>query len=115
MTKTDRTVDSLLKGGEDLIDTENLMVEAVQELIKDEIKNRIRNKLQENEELRSEFEEYVKVLMEAKMKETYAYAMLAKTSADLGLELIPPEMKDKMNEKLREFMEKKMEEIMKEK
>ena len=114
MTKTDRTVDSLLKGGEDLIDTENLMVEAVQELIKDEIKNRIRNKLQENEELRAEFEEYVKVLMEAKMKETYAYAMLAKTSADLGLELIPPEMKDKMNEKLREFIEKKMEEMMKE-
>ena len=114
MTKTDRTVDSLLKGGEDLIHTENLMVEAVQELIKDEIKNRIRKKLQENEELRSEFEEYVKVLMEAKMKETYAYAMLAKTSADLGLELIPPEMKDKMNEKLREFIEKKMEEMMKE-
>ena len=114
MTKTERTLDSLLQSGEDLIHTENLMVEAVQELIKDEIKNRIRNKLQENEELRSEFEEYVKVLMEAKMKETYAYAMLAKTSADLGLELIPPEMKDKMNEKLREFIEKKMEEMMKE-
>ncbi|MEF8835779.1 MAG: hypothetical protein V5A76_06450 [Candidatus Thermoplasmatota archaeon] len=114
MNKTDRTLDSLLKGGEDLVHTENLMVEAVEELIKDEIKNRIRNKLQENEELRSEFEEHVKVLMEAKMKEGYAYAMLAKTSADLGLELIPPEMKDKMNEKLREFMEKKMEEMMKE-
>ncbi|MBS3781237.1 MAG: hypothetical protein KGY66_06885 [Candidatus Thermoplasmatota archaeon] len=114
MTGTDRTLNSLLEGGEDLIHTENLMVEAVQELIKDEIKNRIKTKLQENEELKSEFEEYVKVLMEAKMKEAYAYAMLTKTSADLGLELIPPEMKDKMNEKLREFMEKKMEEMMKE-
>jgi len=109
-----RTVNSLLKGGEELLDTENLMVEAVEELIKDEIKERIKSKLNENEELKAEFEEYVKVLMEAKMKEAYAYAMLAKTSADLGFELVPPEMKDKMNKKLKDFIEKKMEEMMKE-
>lgn len=114
MTESNRPMDSILKGGEDILDTENLMVEAVEELIKDEIKARIKNKLDENEELRAEFEDHVKVLMEAKMKEAYAYAMLAKTSADLGLELVPPEMKGKMNKKLREFIEEKMEEMMKE-
>ena len=114
MTKKSQKMESLLEGGEDLLNTENLMVEAVEELIKDEIKARIKNKLEENEELKSEFEEHVKILMEAKMKEAYAYAMLAKTSADLGFEMVPPEMKEKMNEKLRELIEKKMEDMMKE-
>lgn len=108
----DKKLGSILKGGEDLIDTENLIIEAVEDLIKDEIKRHIRKKIEENEELKNEFREHTEVLMEAKMKEVYAYAMLAKTSADLGLELIPPKMKDEMNDKLSEFMEKKMEEMM---
>ena len=101
-----------MKGGEDIINTENLIVEAVEDMIKDEIKKYIRAKLDENEELKSEFKEYVEMLMEAKVKEAYAYAMLAKASADLGFELIPPKMKKEMSDKLSELMEKKIEEMM---
>lgn len=112
MTNLDKTLGSILKGGEDLINTEGLIVEAVEELVKDEIKRHIREKIDENPELKEEFKEYVEMLMEAKIKEAYAYGMLAKTSADLGLELIPPKMKEEMSEKLSELMEKKMEEMM---
>ena len=101
-----------MKGGEDIINTENLVVEAVEEMIKDEIKKHIRSKLEENEELKNEFKEYIEILMEAKVREAYAYAMLAKTSANLGFELIPPKLKKEMSDKLSEMMERKIEEMM---
>ncbi|MEF8873407.1 MAG: hypothetical protein V5A88_01915 [Candidatus Thermoplasmatota archaeon] len=112
MPDIDKTLGSILKGGEDLINTETLIVEAVEELVKDEIKRHIRDKIEENPELKAEFKEHVEMLMEAKMKEAYAYGMLAKTSADLGFELIPQKMKDEMNEKISDLMEKKMEQMM---
>jgi len=108
----EKTVSHLMKGGEDIINTENLIVEAVEDMIKDEIKKYIRSKIEENEELKSEFKEYVEMLMEAKAKEAYAYAMLAKTSADLGFELIPPKMKKEMSDQLSKLMEEKIEEMM---
>ncbi len=114
MKDIEKTVSHLMKGGEDIINTENLVVEAVEDMIKDEIKKYIRSKLDENEELKKEIKENVEMLMEAKAKEAYAYAMLAKSSADLGFELIPPKMKKEMKDKLSELMEKKIEEMMEE-
>ena len=108
----EKTVSHLMKGGEDIINTENLIVEAVEEMIKDEIKKYIRSKLDENDELKKEIKENVEMLMEAKAKEAYAYGMLAKSSADLGFELIPPKMKKEMRNKLSELMEEKIEEMM---
>ncbi|MFW6176205.1 MAG: hypothetical protein ACOC40_00750 [Thermoplasmatota archaeon] len=114
MKDLEKTISHLMEGGEDIINTENLLVEAVEDMIKDEIKKYIRSKLEENEELKKEFKEHVEMLMEAKVKEAYAYAMLAKSSADLGFELIPPKMKKEMSDKLSELMEKKIEEMMEE-
>ncbi|MFP4050296.1 MAG: hypothetical protein ACLFVB_00980 [Thermoplasmata archaeon] len=114
MKDLEKTISHLMEGGEDIINTENLLVEAVEDMIKDEIKKYIRSKLEENEELKKEFKKHVEMLMEAKVKEAYAYAMLAKSSADLGFELIPPKMKKEMSDKLSELMEKKIEEMMEE-
>ncbi len=112
MTNLEKTISNLVKGSEELISTENLIVESVQELMKDEIKSHIKNKLEENEELKAEFKKSVEMLMEAKAKEAFALAMMAKASADLGFELIPPKLKKEMKKKLSEILEEEMTEIL---
>lgn len=112
MADIENKVSKLLNTGDESISTENLFIEAIEELIKDEIKRHIKSKLDENEELKEEFRESVEMLMEAKAREGYAYAMLAKNSADLGYELIPPHLKEEMKDKLTEIFEEKMEEMM---
>lgn len=103
---------SNLSKDNDLFSTENLLMEAIEDMIKEEIKNHIRAKLEEDEELKKDFKNSVEMLMEAKVKEGYAYAMLAKSSADLGLELIPPDLKEEMKSELAKMLEEKMEEMM---
>ncbi|MGM0509645.1 MAG: hypothetical protein ACQESD_00760 [Thermoplasmatota archaeon] len=112
MPEIENTISRIQKTSQDLLNTENLMVDVIEEMIKDEIKKYIRERLDENEELKKQFKESVEMLMEAKAKEAFAYGMLAKSSADLGMELIPPKLKKEIKSKLSEIIEEKMEEIM---
>ncbi len=112
MPKIDHKLLSILESGEELMSTENLIMESVKDLIKDEIKEHIHNKLDENEKLKAEFKKGVEMMMEAKAKEAFAYAILAKASTDLGMELIPPKLKDEMRKKLSQVLEEEIETIM---
>lgn len=112
MSDLEGTISRLIKSSEEVINTENLVVEAIEEMVKEEIKNHIRAKLEEDEELKNEFKESVQFLLEAKVKEGYAYTRLAKSSADLGFELIPDDLKEDMKKEMTQIMEEKMEEIM---
>lgn len=112
MPSLEKSVSELIGSRDEHFSTENLIVESIEELIKEEIKDHIRKELEENEELRREFKESVDMLMEAKMKEAFAYAMIAKSSADLGLEIIPPKLKKDMKKKLSEMLEKEMGDIL---
>ena len=92
--------------------TENLIIEAVQSLVKDEIKRYIRAKLDEDEALRAELKKAVELYMEAKLKELYYGMKIAKTGAKLGFSLIPDKLKGEITGELGTLLEKEMAQIL---
>lgn len=91
---------------------ENLIMEAIQDLIKEEIQRKILNRVDSDKKFKPDLKKAFELLLEAKVKESYAYALLIKSGADLSLRWIPSEMKIQMRKKLAEIMEKEMEQLM---
>ncbi|MEM3413698.1 MAG: hypothetical protein QXE27_07135 [Thermoplasmata archaeon] len=52
------------------------------------------------------------ILVEARMREVYAIAKIAKCSAKLGLAAMPPEMKDELVKSFVSLFEKELNEIL---
>ena len=101
-------LDTLVKSTSDIIHTEDLIIESVRDIVKDEIKSHIKSKLESNPELRKEFKDAVGSLFEAKAKEAYALLKIAKCSAKLGLESMPPQMKEQLVQEMVGIFEKEM-------
>ena len=95
-----------------LLNTENLIIEAVHSLIKDEIKRYIRARLYADEELKKELKETVELYVEAKLKEVYYTMKIAKTGAKLGLNLIPEKLKAEISEEITKILEKEVGQIL---
>jgi adenosyl cobinamide kinase/adenosyl cobinamide phosphate guanylyltransferase len=100
-------IESLLKSTLS-IHTEDLLVEAMKDLVKDEIKRYVRQKLEENPRLRAEAKQVIKDLIEAKMKETYALMRLGKVTAELGVSMVPEEMREQMEKDIAALLEKEV-------
>ncbi|OPY31520.1 MAG: hypothetical protein A4E32_01635 [Methanomassiliicoccales archaeon PtaU1.Bin124] len=90
------------------VQTEDLVVEAVRDMIKDEIKRYIRGKLDDNPELKRDIKAAVADLMDAKAREYYAMARLAKNGVELGLEIMPAEMRDRLMRDVSKLIEKEI-------
>jgi hypothetical protein len=88
--------------------TEDIVIEAVRDLIKDEIKRYIRGKLESNPELKEEVKNAVSDFIEAKVKEGYALVKMAKCGAKLGMELVPEKLKDELAKELVSIFEKEI-------
>jgi len=101
-------VETMIKSASEIVHTEDIMIEAVRDIIKDEIKNHIKGKLETNPELKAEFKEAINALFEAKAKEAYALVKLAKSTAKLGLESLPPQMKEQLMRELISIFEKEL-------
>jgi len=80
-----------------VLHSEDLVVEAVQDLIKDEIKLQIRNRILEDPEVRKELKSAISLYIEYKIKELYAAMKLAKAGAKVSINLIPENMKDEVS------------------
>ena len=104
----DNIVEKLLKDTMGAVHTEDLLVEALRDLVKDEVKAYIRARLDANPELKGEIREAVRDLMEAKLREAYAFVKLAKAGAKLGLELVPPTMRAEVTKELARIIEKEV-------
>ena len=102
---------SLIKEGEDMFSTSDLIVEAFKDLTKDEIKERIKQKIEENPELKKEIKAAVTIYMEAKAKEMYAGLRLAKCAARLGLDMMPENVREQMIKEFSVMFEREMQEI----
>jgi len=101
-------VEKVLRDTMGAVHTEDLFVEAVRDLVKDEVKAYIRARLDANPDLKAEIREAVKALMEAKLREGYAFVKLAKAGAKLGLELVPAEMRTEVTRELARIIEKEV-------
>lgn len=87
-------VEQYVKLLEKSIPSETMFIEALQDLIKDEIKDYIKEKINKNPELKNEIKEAVKQYLEAKLKELNAITMMSKVAAELGLAVMPADLKE---------------------
>jgi len=85
---------------------EDLLIESLRDLVKDEVKKYIRSKIDANPELKKEIKKAIEELLEAKVKESLALVKIAKCSAKLGLEMIPPHLRQEMMTSLVSTFEK---------
>jgi hypothetical protein len=104
--------EKLLRDTMGAMHTEDLLVEALRDLVKDEVKAYVRARLDANPDLKGEIRAAVKDLMEAKIREAYAFVKLAKAGAKLGLELVPPEMRTEVTRELARIIEKEVASLM---
>jgi uncharacterized protein YicC (UPF0701 family) len=105
-------VDEMLKSTIGAANAEDLIIEAMRDLVKDEIKKQIRQKIEENPEIKSEMKQAVKEFLDAKMREGYALFKMAKCTTELGIQFVPPDMKAKLSKDVAEFIEKEVTQVL---
>ena len=108
----DNVVEKLLRDTIGAVHTEDLLVDALRDLVKDEVKSYVRARLDANPELKAEIRAAVKDLLEAKIREGYAFVKIAKAGAKLGLELVPAEMRTEVTRELARMIEKEVASLM---
>ena len=105
----DDAIAKMFKGSVgDVLKTEDLVIEAMRDLVRDELKRKVREELERNPELRAELREAVRMLFEAKVQEAYAGLKLAKAGAKLGIEMLPPELRQEIGREVMATFEKEM-------
>ncbi|MEM3444342.1 MAG: hypothetical protein QW115_00010 [Thermoplasmata archaeon] len=112
MAEKEDLVQKLIKTTEEVLSPEDFIVDATKELIKEEMKEYLKTKMNENPEIKKEFREAIMILVEARMKEVYAIAKLAKCTAKLGLAAMPPELKEDLVKSFVALFEKELNEIL---
>ena len=78
MAERDRSIIPLVKNVTEVIDAEDLALEAARDLIKDEIKRVIRLRLEEDPALRDEIKEAISLYLESKARQAFAMVKLTK-------------------------------------
>jgi adenosyl cobinamide kinase/adenosyl cobinamide phosphate guanylyltransferase len=107
----EENIASLLRSQLGVIHSEDLLVEALRDLVKDEIKRYVRQKLDENPELKQEIKQAVGEFISAKMNETYALLKLTKCGAELGLSMIPKDLREKLGKDIASLLEKEVSQV----
>lgn len=106
MTAEEEAVGSLLRSTLGFAHTEDLLVEAVRDLVKEEVKRYIRDRLEERPALKEELKAGVAALLEAKVKEASALLLIAKSGAKLGVELVPAHLRQEVARELMDALER---------
>lgn len=101
-------IGSLLKGTLGIIHTEDILVEAVRDLVKEEVRRYVRQKLEDRPALKDELKAGVEALVEAKVREASALLLIAKSAAKLGVELVPPHLREEVTRELVGALEKEI-------
>jgi adenosyl cobinamide kinase/adenosyl cobinamide phosphate guanylyltransferase len=109
MSESEDVFTQLLKGTvTDIMPHKDLMIDAVQDLVKDEIKHYIKKKLDEDPQLKAEIKEAINEYLSAKIKEVNATLKLAKSGAKLGLNLIPDNLRAEVSRDIVGLFEKEL-------
>ena len=77
---------------QDLMSTEDLVIEAFRDLVKDELKSHIRSKVDEDPELKAEIKEAVAYYFHTKARTIYAELKATRAATRLGLRLLPDDL-----------------------
>ena len=113
MVETENTLNQLLTGAvSEILPQKDLIIDAVQDLVRDEIKRYIKQKLDENPQLKKEIKDAINEYLTAKVREINAALKLAKSGAKLGLSLLPEHLRQEVSRDIVNLFEKEMGEIL---
>ena len=106
-------IDKLLTGSlgsqvKELMATEDIMIEAVRDLVKDEIKTYIRDKVETDQELKAELKDAISYYFNAKARSVYAELKASRAAAKLGLRVLPEDLQGEVGEALVGLFEKEL-------
>jgi len=104
----DNLVSQMLRGGTDLLGNEEMVVEALRDLLKDEIKRKMREELDANPALKEELKDAVRLYFEAKVHEAYATLKFVKASAKLGVQMMPGDLRAQLGKDIGSLLEKEV-------
>ncbi|RJU93084.1 MAG: hypothetical protein DWC01_00580 [Candidatus Poseidoniales archaeon] len=93
---------------QDLLSTEDLVIEAFRDLVKDELKSHIRSKVEEDPELKAEIKEAVGYYFQSKARSIYAELKATRAATRLGLRLLPDDLQGEVGEALVTLFEKEL-------
>ena len=104
-------IEKLLTGNlgsqvKELMATEDILLEAVRDLVKDEIKTYIREKVDSDAELKEELKDAISYYFNAKARSIYAELKASRAAARLGLRILPDELQGEVGEALVGLFEK---------
>jgi hypothetical protein len=91
-----------------MLQSETLVIEAIQDMVRDEVKRHIREKIESDPELKAELRKAVEALMEAKVREAYALLRIGKCGAKIGISLVPADMRKEIGHELASLFEKEV-------
>ena len=92
----------------DLMQTEDLVLEAVRDLVKDELKAHIKNKIDDDPELKEELRESLTYYFSAKARTVYAELKATRAAARLGLSILPDDLHEEVSEALVTLFEREI-------
>lgn len=104
----EEALSSVLKGTLGIVHTEDILLEAVRDLVREEVKGYIRKRLEDRPGLKEELKEGVAALIEAKVREASALLLIAKSAAKLGVELVPAHLREEVAKELVGALEKEI-------
>ncbi len=93
---------------QELMSTEDLVIEAFRDLVKDELKAHIRNKVDEDPELKAEIKEAVAYYFHTKARTVYAELKATRAATRLGLRLLPDDLQGEVGEAVVSLFEKEL-------
>lgn len=96
----------------EFIQTEDLVLESVRDLVKDELKVYIRSKIDDDLELKAELKEAVKYYFNAKARSIYAELKASHAAAKLGMSLLPDELRTEASGALVSLFERELGEVL---
>ncbi len=110
---TTMAIERLLTGSirervQDLMSTEDLIIESFKDIVKDELKAHIRNKIEQDPDLHAEIKEAVTYYFHQKARSVYAELKATRAATRLGLRLLPDELQGEVGEALIGLFEKEL-------
>ena len=112
-TRLVMAIERLLTGSirdqvQDLMSTEDLVIDAFRDLVKDELKSHIRSKVEEDPELKHEIKEAVAYYFHTKARTIYAELKATRAATRLGLRLLPDDLQGEVGEAIVSLFEKEL-------
>ncbi len=107
-----KDVEELIKESEKVLPSEDLLIEAVRDIMKEEIKEYIREKMKKNPEIKDEIRKAMLLYIGAKVKEIEAATLMSKALGELGIISLPPEIKKEFISNMYKMFQKEIDEML---